>query len=341
MVEKKISNKFRWFSLVMTIMIVCYHVAPHFLDILIQHKSVVTSYVYHFYETFGQYGLIYFFGTSGYFFAIGKDDFDVKMKKRVRTLLIPYLAWNVLYLLFFLATDRSAIVNMGITGIVVGITIDPYDNPLWYISVLFIYFLISIPFMNHLKNCGKFRIFSIVLILIIIIFGVMRQVVISGIVSFPFDYCVERFFRFIPAYLFGVGYSQGNMIFSINKKICIFGFLLTFVIAIIFGDSVITVIALYFSSFFLWNMISAEKLVDYNDVSLHINTFVVYALHDMLIRILLALTYRLTFNIGDVSLAVAYFLPIMITIIIIGICIFATGIIEKFPFTKKVLTGGR
>lgn len=339
--EKKLSNKFRWFSFVMTVMIVCYHVAPHFLDLLILHKTVTVSYVYHFYETFGQYGLIYFFTASGYFFCVGKGEFNAKIKKRVRTLLIPYFSWNLLYLIFFLVTDRATIVYNGIIGIFLGFTIEPFDGPLWYISVLFIYFLISVPFISLLKEYSNNKCFGIALILLIIIFAVLHQIVISGMVSFPFDYCFERFFRFIPAYLFGVGYSQVNMVFSVDKKYAFLGFLFTFIISVFMGDSAITVIALYFSSFFFWNSISAEKMIDCIDRSMRINTFVVYALHDAIIRILLALTNRLITNIGEISLIIACFLPIIITVIIIGVCILATVIIERFQFTRNVFTGGR
>ena len=141
--DEKLSSKFRWFSLSMTLAIVCYHVAPHFLSLLSKEEVYSNvwwhKYLKNFYETFGQYALCFFFATSAYFFIRGKDSIPQRIKKRCKTLLVPFFIWNTVYLMFFCLVDRKMIIGGGIRRIILGFTV--CNNNGNTLSFLFLYSL--------------------------------------------------------------------------------------------------------------------------------------------------------------------------------------------------------
>lgn len=51
-----------------------------------------------FIETLGPIALNYFFATSAYFFFSSEHCFVFKMKKRIKTLCLPFVVWNTLWL---------------------------------------------------------------------------------------------------------------------------------------------------------------------------------------------------------------------------------------------------
>jgi len=99
-----------------------------------------------------------FFIISGYLFFFGKD-FTVsiyleKLKRRIRTLLIPYLLWNLLILLILLTVqtfipslqgESKPINSYNLTdwANTFGIGTHPIDAPLWFLRDLIVMVLIS------------------------------------------------------------------------------------------------------------------------------------------------------------------------------------------------------
>ena len=123
-----------------------------------------------------------FFIISGYLFFIGLDKFDnsvyiVKIKKRIKTLLLPYLIWNAIYwiepiieylikgtergILWYLEclwmvpsqVDRITLMNMT----------TPIDPPLWFLRDLFVSMLLTPCLYYFLKNRYSGLIFVAVL----------------------------------------------------------------------------------------------------------------------------------------------------------------------------------
>ena len=110
--EKQLSNKLRWFSFLMTILVVCYHAAPHFIIAMIGDeisKQKPYCYIRNFYDSFGSIALVYFFAASAFLFYAKEESFGCKIKKRIRTLVIPFAVWNLIYCMFFLFVERNVI----------------------------------------------------------------------------------------------------------------------------------------------------------------------------------------------------------------------------------------
>lgn len=88
-----------------------------------------------------------FFAISGYLFfvtgSLTKEQYKLKLKKRFYTLLIPYLVWNLLYLLLPIGTmlilgrEHSVIDLLQSIWSSPGVTI-PADPPLWFVRDLIV-----------------------------------------------------------------------------------------------------------------------------------------------------------------------------------------------------------
>lgn len=161
-----------------------------------------------FIETLGPIALNYFFATSAYFFFSSEHCFVFKMKKRIKTLCLPFVVWNTLYILLYIL--QNGIPNL--STVVLGYTLEPFDGPLWYIFVLYIFFGLSYHIDCIRNSNSKGLLFWVLLISICA--SLFHQFYISGSVSFVYDYWFERTIRMIPAFLFGA-YCGKN---AKNKK---------------------------------------------------------------------------------------------------------------------------
>lgn len=97
----------------LTVIVVMIHIFQNPDRFLIHGSSVFEAYpnwffsfMYFFAEAFGRIAVPVFFAISGYLFFYKIEEFNKivylnKLKKRLRTLLIPYLIWNSLYIAFF------------------------------------------------------------------------------------------------------------------------------------------------------------------------------------------------------------------------------------------------
>ena len=98
------------------------------------------SFEYFFSVTLGQAAVPGFFLMSGYLFfrtdrpeGIGKEFFLRKLKNRIFTLVIPYLAWNLIYMLIYRAAGRTQLTPENIFN---GIFNFYYNPVFWYMKQL-------------------------------------------------------------------------------------------------------------------------------------------------------------------------------------------------------------
>lgn len=117
----------------MTILIVVYHLAPHLIELSDFYRG---GYLRPFFETFGPIALNYFFAVSAYKFYVSEKSCGDKLKKRLTTLMVPYMAWNTIYISLYIL--QNGLPN--IRTIILGYTLTPFDGPLWYIFVLYIFY---------------------------------------------------------------------------------------------------------------------------------------------------------------------------------------------------------
>ena len=99
--KERLSTAITWlrFPLIfLIIMLHCYSVQR-----LEGNHEIYFKVLYPFSLWLGETGVPAFFFISGYLFFLSKKSYQQKLKDRVYTLLIPYLLWNFLLLLFYLA----------------------------------------------------------------------------------------------------------------------------------------------------------------------------------------------------------------------------------------------
>lgn len=105
-------------------------------------------------------GLPVFFFLSGYFASrhfeeyLTWDGYKTLIKKKILTLAVPYLLWNVIFILFYLVAgsvvprigQRVAKFHLdtlyGFIDKLLGLSGSPLDGPLWFVRDLFVLFLI-------------------------------------------------------------------------------------------------------------------------------------------------------------------------------------------------------
>lgn len=329
--SKTKSDKFTLFTFWMTICIVCYHAAPHLLIM-----ASMGGYDRNFFETLGPIALNYFFATSAYFFFSSEHCFAFKMKKRIKTLCLPFVVWNTLY--FPLYILQNGIPNL--STIVLGYTLEPFDGPLWYIFVLYIFFGLSYC-IDCIRSSNPKGVLFLAL-LISIYAALFHQFFISGSISFMYDYWLERTIRMIPAFLFGAYCGKSK-----NKKILKLPHIAVMIIAVVswglatyFGDCFVTVLLLYICAVCLW--------FGFPDINLELepilrrSTFLIYAVHEGIVIVLLAFMNKT--GLCNAIINRTCFIGCLLTFlfIVLGTAILIVKIIEQCPVeVSGMLTGGR
>ena len=128
------SKRIRAISLIMTFFIVLYHLDMYFLPLKETGQASL-------------FKIIHFGGTlaNGWFFItaafwlyrkkVDREHIPEVVKKRLRTLAVPFLFWNVLALVNKLFIGE----RISYKDIILGFTLSPFDQPMWFIFALIVF----------------------------------------------------------------------------------------------------------------------------------------------------------------------------------------------------------
>lgn len=203
--KKEVSNKFKYFNFIFTLVIVLYHfrfktglnIYPkNGIDISAFNSflSILDNSVF--------LAMTVFFMISAFFFYFNIDkskDALNKMKKRIKTLLIPYLSWTVISILFKIIIIHDNPIN-SFYSIIKCLFFDPADGPLWYILALLIFMLPS-PLIIKFKNK---KISSIIVLVLTLILIELREFgYISTFIKIDDWWWHGNMLGYIPAYAIG------------------------------------------------------------------------------------------------------------------------------------------
>ena len=110
-------------------------------------------------ETFGRIGVPFFFIQSGYWmfrFDIQQADFKVwkqKLKKKIKTLIVPYLLWNAYSIVVFMILanlpgrpfykEDVQVANLSLQRLYEGLILNRYNLPYWFMRDLIIITFLS------------------------------------------------------------------------------------------------------------------------------------------------------------------------------------------------------
>lgn len=302
---------------------------------------------------FSKVAVILFFFFSGYLFFLkvsvfNKDIYIQKIRNRSKTLLIPYLFWNLIVFVLYVLTQflfptilpGEQITDYGISdwlhslwnssGLRDGVT-SPLNRPLWYVRDLMVVVLCS-PLIYLLIRYFK--------LLGVSVLGVLWLLDVPSFVGFSF----EAFFFFSLGALFGIN-KKRFLLENVKGKWLIVACVIYSIIAIIMvngtPNGIISrlmavlraVIYLFITAYFInqgsWepNRLLAES------------SFFLYCYHGVVMTALKSIIIKLLSPTSDISY-VATRLLVCIVVIAIGIILY--WILSRYlPRFTAFITGGR
>lgn len=304
-------------------------------------------------EEFARIAVPLFFFFSGFLFFYNSDfsigTYFSKLKKRARTLLVPYIFWNIVVLLLFLLTQIFlASLTSGKNKLIADYNWLDYLNifwnnkdgypicyQFWFIRDLMVVVLLSPLVYYFVKYC---KIFGIVLLGTLWIFDFWFDIVGLSISSFFF-------------FSFGAWFSINNHDFTIDfrpmRQATTFIYLALVVLSTYLWQHKISEGNYVHNIRIIFGLIAAISWTAYGFTNNRLHTsnllagssFFVYAYHGMALTLIVKCYNRLIPTTNEFMILVGYFLLPTI-IVVLGVGIYA--LMRKYlPTFTSIITGGR
>jgi surface polysaccharide O-acyltransferase-like enzyme len=289
-----------------------------------------------------------FFLISGFLLYTKKTKYTTTLKKKCRTILLPYILWNILSILFFFAAQsfiftklyfvNNIIRNFGIIDwidVFIGkfTALRQYQYPFvyqfWFLRDLFILYLL---YTLIEKIVDKFPLSTFVILCLLWLNGINIYIVSTeALLFFTLGYYVVKY---------SLDYKKLDSIKLVDVLVV---YIITITIELFFNEYVPTVHKINI----LIGSIVFIKLTNYFIQNIKVNNmliwlekyaFFVYAIHEPCLTIMKKLSVKI------IPMKGCWILLQYFGIAFLGITIFLiTGIILKklFPKIYAILTGGR
>lgn len=344
-----LSKKLTVYNFIFTICIVIYH-WKNFNVIFSAQQTIVTDTLYLFYDTLGTIALGIFFMISGYLFYLGIDDkiklFN-KIKRRVSSLVVPFIVWNALMLVYkILYGIYSHDLNISVKDILLGFSFVPFDGPLWYMFALILLIGLS-PFVLKLKDSQKIFLGIVVTVFVAsYLWGVFVKSD-SEIINW-----ISRLIYYLPAYTLGCyfGLCKSDVVAEEkynSKTVAIISILLSAFILVYFlfldlKTDYINWILLHCLPITIWLSFSNKKFKKVKISYPMQITFFVYALHALLISLINTILTKFI-NYNSLHYVVSIITHLVLVIILYLICMCFVFFAKKIlpPKLFAMISGGR
>lgn len=293
-----------------------------------------------------------FFIISGFLFFNGSsftiESYAYKIKKRVKTLLIPYIFWNLLSLvLFFLQQSLLSDYSSGNKKLIVDWTISDYVMAFWNMNMV-----------NAIDNpfpiCSQFwfiRDLMVVMILSPIVYFFVKRLRIFSILILGAFYICGYWFDVVGFSITALFFFSAGAYFSIFKKNMVTVAKQLFPVSAVFY--ILTTVILCLSEFTWYKIniiigiffaiglssILIEKSICKTNTFLSKASFFIFAYHMILLPLGKKMVFKLISPESDLTITMFYFL-LPISIIAIGVCCYYV-LRRYFPVVTGVISGGR
>lgn len=298
-----------------------------------------------------------FFFISGYLFFLGaKKDFLIsslpyKLRKRVKTLLIPYLIWNLFYFIYAFLKD-GADVNLNALasaffvrqGLPQG-TFYPSYTPFWFLRELIIILAFS-PLLYYVF--GKLNRHVGYTLILILLFCDLSGFWPLADPCYP-GLSIHGWLFFCLGTCFGINNSHLFDKCSISQIILMGGgyitisFIDVYTILIKAGNYLLhelTIIMGVFAFIFIANFIAAQNTkVTLSFVRLSLSVFLIFAMHGLLQLLMFHVTVMIHKPMSQYDLLIIYFVNTFMLVEVVYI--FEKILRRFFPRLHSLLTGGR
>lgn len=288
---------------------------------------------------FGHASVSMFFFISGYLFfnnIDGLKQWREKIKKRINTLLIPYLFWAfigwaifaVISLLPGLSSNVNSKVSFSFNEIINIFVLLKYSHHLWYIQNLIMYFLLSVVFI-YLFRSKKISMIVLGVSIIISVCGFEGGFFMTTRFTTFFAGCLIQ--KFFP-HAIGVK----------NKKESIIACILLFVVSLILTSVQVRVIDklwYFIAPLLFWFAFDILGLpaVDGKTYDICKHSFYVYCAHGTTIECIKQV-FSIFYNSSIIMLLSYVFSPILI-LVILGFAMYVGK--RTVPEFVRIVTGNR
>ncbi|MCQ2326584.1 MAG: acyltransferase [Bacteroidales bacterium] len=308
------------------------------------NNIVVINIGYLFKEIIARLGVPFFFIVSGYYFFYSKNteecltrnSYFAKLKKRIRTLLVPYLFWNLLCALYYLLVpyiglaDKSIFsVNDFLSALVVQKDYAPADYPLWYLRDLIVLCVLSPLIYVIIKYL---RVFSLWLFSLPFIFNLN--------VGLGDNYLIQQSILFFPVGAYFAIRGKNIIYYSRKFKFAPLLYIIFIVLDIIYRNIYINRMGILIGLVTLFNVVS--YLMEENKLKenkfLSNASFFLYAFHGLPIFIL-SRRMSAIFPHTDWAYVLIFFSSVII-VAWLGLGLYSF-LKRFFPRFTSVITGGR
>lgn len=338
--SKAASNKITLYSFLFAILMVLYHFNPasNYTVYAAVGADRICEYIYQIFSKAGGYCVSFFFYLSGYLFYLNysRETAAKKLSRRVRSLLIPLLLWNVIYFIVF---NYSLVMSLDIKAIALGFLLSDFCGVLWYVEVLLIYAVLHrvIYFFIREKSLGiAFVIACIVLTLIL-----EHTVDPTGAIGI----WLMRACSYIPCYMIGsfIAVYRADFIEKSAKGAYKLAILLLLLITFIgFDTRIISWICGNANPILFWLLIDKESLQKIHVPNI---SFMIYVLHVGTYNVIYFFQNHFDIRYGTGE-TLAWHTILGYRLVMAGICILLTVLVifimkRLMPRVYNVLSGNR
>lgn len=338
--EKNVSNKLIHYNFILCVMIVFLH--ANCLRFLAD-SNIFVAFFYKYISIFTDAAVPLFFIISGYlFFRNFKiESYPLKIKSRIKSLVVPYLFWSIIFLIYYsvitiipgLNNYFDNQFNLSLTKIPYNIIMGTCAEGIWYIRVLVVYVIFSPIIYIMMKQNKKMS-------LIIIILSSLFKLIFNVSYSNPLFW--------LPVYLLGAYLAIFHNVFLDttefvikNKKIyyaLIFFVAFQFICIDIDKNGNLYYLYRLISPLFIFLILESIKLYRYKPFKIEKISFLLYCTHLPLLKII----RKILFILFGYNQYVSIFIFVVSIILTIGIIYYVYIIIDKiYPKFLKIITGDR
>lgn len=209
LIDSNNSKKLSVMNFAMTIAIVVFHWKNFYmLNLTAPANETVGVTAYDILFVLSPVALRFFFFISAFLLYFGisdKADVRKKLKKRLYSLGIPFLVWNVLILGWKFAhalLTSHALPSYGPLDYIMGFSFEPFCGPFWYILAL----LMLLPLAMLVVLIKHRRILTTVALAILAVSALILSLVFKNVDGF-FEGWFANLFDYVPAYCLGVWFA--------------------------------------------------------------------------------------------------------------------------------------
>ena len=326
MIDSSLSQKIKFLSFFASICVLFIH--GTFVDAG-RNLIVLQEFIRPFLNLF----FFYFFGLSGYLFAVSKRSMKDRVLSRIRNLLVPYVIGNLFFLLLFVILNRtpglSQMVNTDVSDVITGpigrvmwkIFMEPVAFHLWFVRDLLLITLLA-PLFLWVKE--EFRLFVLFAALLV---DLLTSLEITALVAFLVGmwYIAGRTFAYFDLNLGGL------------KLVMLLAIYLFFVYFLNPERNIFYygLIPLWFVWIFCEKLLFSERILNREIFN---KSFFIYLYHIPLINVWKKLAKRFFYN-DEIAMVLAY---ITIPFITVGVLWILSVVLSTYmPRLYKIITGNR